>query len=209
MLWISEIPVFDLQRRFRNRRSGARRRFHCSYLSKRLLLEQTIISGVSRLINQGLIFMFLLVALRYVAASIKLSLHLAKTIWCCQKLALFGKGNSYTSCAIVRPVTYSFANCSFQGDPSIRRGVYDQMASAMDFPTILGMKLRGYVQNLCSTTTLRPWFVLFIPYSKNGCEDITRAGEKLGFISVRIRIAETSFRKSFQTIFVTVHLWNE
>ncbi len=84
MLWISQVFVFDLQRRFRNRRSGARRRFHCRYLSKRLLLQQTIISGVFRLINQGLIFMFLLVALRYVVASIKLSL--CHFIW--QKISL-------------------------------------------------------------------------------------------------------------------------
>ena len=151
-------------------------RFHCNYLSKRLLLQQNIISGAFRLINQGLIFMFLLVALRYVTTSIKMS-H-CPFIWknnSCVAIneQRFERG-TLTWCVIARPVSYSFAHYSFQGQPSVRRGVYDQMASAMNFPQILGTKLKRYA---CHIYVQPPHFnhdLLFIFIFKNGCEEMSR-----------------------------------
>ena len=166
MLWISEIPVFDLQRRFRNRRNGARMRFHCNYLSKRLLLQQNIISGAFRLINQGLIFMFLLVALRYVAASIELSsplsLHLIKQFLCCHKRATFWKGNSYFVCHSKARVLLFCTLLQFLGTAfgQTRRVRPDGWRD--ELPADLGNEIEKVrVPHLCSTSTLQPWLIIY------------------------------------------------
>jgi hypothetical protein len=84
------------QRRFRDRRATAVR-LHCRNLSERLLLENHIVHGTFRLLNQLMVFSFLLVAI------------------------------------------------SFGSDPSIKRGVYNELADAFSFQEIRQTKLRGHI----------------------------------------------------------------
>ena len=84
------------QRRFRDRRAKAVR-LHCRNLSERLLLENHIVRGTFRLLNQLMIFSLLLVAI------------------------------------------------SFGSDPSIKRGVYNELADAFSFREMTKTKLRGQI----------------------------------------------------------------
>ena len=86
----------NTQRRFRDQSRRAIR-LHCKHLSERLLLENHIVHGTFRLVNQLIIFAFLLVAI------------------------------------------------SFGSDPSVKRGVYNEMADAFGFDKIMSTKLRSQV----------------------------------------------------------------
>ena len=145
----------NTQRRFRDRRAQAVR-LHCRNLSERLLLESHVVHGTFRLLNQLMIFSFLLAAI------------------------------------------------SFGSDPSIKRGVYNELADAFSFEEIRQTKLRGQIYDelkLLSETS-KGYMLLSNRYFTSGERGpVTLLGplqsfatsQVLGGIDLSIEVPEFSF----------------